>query len=303
MKKLSCLMIPLILVGCDLLSIEPEPHLASIEIHPQDTVITRGDEVVLRLIARDSDGGEVEVPEWRRALWKSPDTDVIQIRPGPLMKGRRAGHAEITASMAGLSTSTRVSVNPIWSEGMRMYAYITQGAQNPIDPVPSIANRKGLLRIAVILPGFHLYEPPPIQVKLIAGQTLTDTVLTQRNPTVLEELDESRYSFTYNLDIPAEYMVPGLSAHILHDPEDEQPGVQANEIVQFEIRELPTFRLRLVPIVSVHDPALTAEVWTNSQHENSRTMATTKWSFPSWVSWEVEPRERSYTEWRQTPSG
>ena len=242
------------LVGCDGIHLEPERQLASIEIEPKDTLILEGSQAHLRLVARDQSGEVIEIPKWRLPLWDTDDFEIIRLMEHRV-DGVGGGEGLVTVSLAGLSASTTVSVNPQWDVAASS-AYITQIAQNPHEQFPLVANRKGLLRIFLTLDGFHRHDPPEVRVVLrqFSGVPFVDTVVTQAFPEVMTEMDESSLAYSYNLLIPAEHMKPGLLSRIIYDPEDRVRGVQGEEMFGFKVVELLVFKQLLVPVISTLSP-------------------------------------------------
>lgn len=279
MNRLFRLFAAAVLVsGCDGIRLDPERQLASIEIEPKDTLILQGEPVEFRLVARDQAGEVVEIPEWRIPQWSVHDHEILQVQEHRVL-GVGSGESQVTASLSGLTARARVRVNPLWDPSAT-FAYVTQVAQNPEAPIVLIANRKGMLRIFLTLSGFHEYDPPEIRVTLSSGQPLMDTVLTQRFPEVLEAPNESSYSLSYNLAIPAEHMVEGLSAHVTYDPDDRQHGIQGSEIIDLNVRKVPLFHQILVPVYSTTTPDSTATRWANAQSDESEDMQLAKHLLP-----------------------
>ena len=279
MNRFVCFFVMLLMIaGCDGIRLEPEHQLTSIEIEPKDTLIVEGEEMIFRLVARDETGEVVEIPDWRSPQWVVSDQEIVGLQ-GARMTGIAAGATEVRALLSGLSTSARVRVNPLW-DVEASFAYITQAAQNPADPIPLIEDRKGLLRIFVTLDGFHEYEPPEIKVTLFRSQPLLDTALTQSFPKIRSEMDESSLSYSYNLEIQAEHMIPGLAASIIYDPDDLQHGIGGIEIIEFDIRAVPEYHQVLVPVYSTETPDSTAVRWANAQTAESEDMRLSKHVLP-----------------------
>ena len=293
MRTWGILLLLLALAGCDALQLEPERRISSIEIHPQDTIILEGSEATLRLVVRDHAGRIVTVPPWRKPLWDTQDRDLLELRQHRVT-GIRGGIGSVTVSLAEHSATATVSVNPLW-DVKAPTAYITQVAQNPDSVLPLLANRKGLLRMFLYREGFHAYDPPPVRVTLVSGEPLLDTVLTQDRPEILTSLDESSLGHSYNLLVPAEYIAPGLAAHVTYDPEDEQAGLGGSERIEFDVIELPRFKQTFVPIISRQHPDSGAYRWSHAQDEDSPDMQFTKSVLPI-ADREIRVRETYFTD-------
>lgn len=267
-RLLLCIAALAVLAGCDEWALEPQRKLVSLEIEPADTVILEGERAGLRIVARDNHGEVVDIPAWRAPLWSIRNHDVLQAR-GRELVGVGGGTSNVTAMVAGLSASARISVNPLWDVKATL-AYITQAAQHPGEPIPTIADRDGMLRIFLTLDGFHLYEPPDIRVR-IAGRGVPplDTILSQDYPHVATRPNQSSFLFSYNLHLPARFVQPELTAAITYDPEDRQHGLGGHEVIAFDVRRVPVQKQVLVPVYSTANPDSSATWWVREQtHDN-----------------------------------
>ena len=258
--------------GCDGIRLEPEHTLASIEIVPGDTVILEGDPVKLQVQARDNTGEIIEIPAWRKPQWSVTDSKILQISGGEIIGISGGKESKVTVLIAGLSATARIRVNPLW-DVEATGVYINQVAQFPPEPLPLIANRRGMLRIFLTLDGFHTYEPPEILIQLSNEYGLViDTILTQEFPDVLREPDESKFAYTYNLLVPARDIRSGLKAVLTYDPADRQHGIQGRETFEFDVRPLPTYRQVLVPVINNRAPSDRTIQWARAQSNESADM-------------------------------
>ena len=266
----TLLVMALLVCGCDGLRLDPERTLASIEIVPRDTLILEGQPVQLRVIARDADGEIIDIPEWRKPRWHSDTPEIIKVS-GDRVIGLAGGKAQVSVSLSGVSGSAQVRVNPLWDVSATGI-YITQVAQHPPEPIPLIANRQGLLRVFLTFSGFHAYTPPEIRVVLSGSGMLTDTVLTQAFPEVMETPDESELRFSYNLHLPGERIQPGLRAAFTYDPNNRQNGLQGSQRIGFDVRTLPTYRQVIVPVINTNQPTENSTRWARAQSDESAEM-------------------------------
>ena len=276
--RLTSLLAILAVLGCDALELEPERRVASLQIEPTDVLILEGDEIELTLVARDQNGEVIEIPEWRNPLWENRTPDIIRTVQNRV-RAVSNGQGQINAHLAGVTTTGYIYVNPLW-DVTATAAYITQAAQNPKNPLPLVAGRKGLLRIFVTQDEFHRYKPPAIRVSLFNGRPVMDTVLTQPDQIIPPELDESNLNLSYDLLVPGELVIPGLSAQITYDPEDEQRGIGGEEVIEFEVYKLYHFVQRLVPVISTADRSRDPTEWVVAQNDSSPDMQMSKWALP-----------------------
>ena len=270
MNRVLSLLALLAMAGCDGLAFEPERRIALLETLPRDTALIAGEEFTPRLTIKDQNGDEIDPPDWLGGtLWESGNRDVVDI-VGDKAVAIGPGETEIVARLGERAAAATVQVNPVWSEAVTTYGYVIQAAQNAEKPIPVVADRRGLLRLFVTLTGDHSYSPPDLRVELLGRGPSLDTVLTQAHPEVLGRLDESRLAYSYNLEIPAEYVMPGLAARVHY--ESEQRGVGGSDLFQFDVRETRTFRQRLVPVVSTRRPHLDPTEWVRAQSPESPAM-------------------------------
>ena len=268
-----------LVIGCDGLRLTPTDELTSIEVVPGDTIALEGEPFTLRVVARNQDGDSIAIPKWQDIRWIIDEQEVLEAY-GDQMTGLIGGQTRVRAVVSGLSATARVRINPIW-DVTATYAYITQAIQNPENPIPIIANRKGLLRIYVTTDRFHTYSPPEVHVALRNGATvLADTVLKQTFEKIMVAPDEAKYDFSYNLVISAEDITPGLTAVVTYDPADIQHGLQGKETFTFDVKTIPVHRQMLVPIFSTHNPDSTATRWANAQREREGAMRPSVLMFP-----------------------
>lgn len=294
MKRYISLLAVIVLGGCDALRLEPELTVVGVEVEPRDTLILEGDTIDLRVTVRNSFGGVMELPSWRQPVFSTTDTKIVGIDEQRVY-GAGGGEGEIQVSVAGLKATAKINVNPMW-DVKATHAYITQVAQNPFEPVPSITGRQGLLRVFLVLDEFHRHDPPDMQITLFSGSPLLDTTLTQAFPKVLSTLDESQFAFSYNLLIPFDIMTQGLVADIIYDPMDRQRGVGGQERITFEMAEAPVFKQRFVPIISTARLDLNSTEWVNAQSDDSPDLRMPKILLPIGARI-IEPGEPLYTDY------
>ena len=136
--------------------------------------------------------------------------------------------------------------------------YINQAIQKPDGTVPLVRGRDGLLRVFVRANDFSEVRPQ-VRVRFFRNGALIDTRFIDASgapsPAPISER-ESTLAASWNLRIPGASMVPGLSVVADVDPYDaiservETDNVfpRSGDPLSLDIRDVPMFRGRLVPV-------------------------------------------------------
>ena len=135
--------------------------------------------------------------------------------------------------------------------------YLTQAAQNYSGTTPLVAGRDAYLRTFGLANQGNT-ETPPVRVRFYDGASLvrTDTIPAPTG-SVPTSADESTLASSWNLLVPGSLVQPGLA--VLADVDPAAAVVEADETdnafpvsgtpVAVDVRTLPTFDVRLIPIL------------------------------------------------------
>ena len=135
--------------------------------------------------------------------------------------------------------------------------YLTQAAQRYDGTVPLVAGRDAYLRVFVVANQANLVTPT-VRVQLFSGATLLQTYsLPAPGPSVGNAPDESTLTTSWNVRVPGVLIQPNLRVLVELDPAnviaeaDETDNIfPAGGIPRaVDVRALPTFQLRFVPVV------------------------------------------------------
>ena len=141
-------------------------------------------------------------------------------------------------------------------------AYLTQPVQSLRYPVPLVAGRPALLRVFVFSPDADGERIPDVRATFYHGGALVHVAEIEGGGAILPtELDESSLAHSANADIPGDVLKPGLEMMIEVDPDDTlDPGLgitkrmPATGRLAVDVREMPDFRLTLVPFLHRAEP-------------------------------------------------
>lgn len=252
---------------------EEELVLTTIEIVPHDTTIWQDETVDLAIEFYDQHGGVISVPP-ASVTWQSGDPSVLAVDKG-LVVPVGHGAATVTVSAPGkdgpVEGEAALTIRQIHMIRTAA-AYITQVNQNPTDPIPLIAMRKGMLRVHATYPEPLDFDPPEARVVLKNDDAvLVDTILQQVTPEILQAIDQSAYDHSYNLEVPAQHVREGLVAEIAYDPHDREREIAGGDTVAYEVVELTVQKQMMVPVLARAHPNRRPEDWVAGMVEDGST--------------------------------
>ena len=140
--------------------------------------------------------------------------------------------------------------------------YLTQPVQSLKFPVPLVAERPALLRVFVFSPDADGERMPEVRATFYRNGTQVHMVEIEGGTAAIPtELDESSLAHSANADIPGDILKPGLEMVIEVDPDGTlDPGLgiatrmPATGRLAVDVREMPDFRLTLVPFLYELEP-------------------------------------------------
>ncbi|HUE95257.1 MAG TPA: M66 family metalloprotease [Longimicrobiaceae bacterium] len=133
-------------------------------------------------------------------------------------------------------------------------AHLTQSVQTFDGRVPLVAGRDALLRVFVT--GDEATElTTSVRASLYAGATPVHQVTIERGAPIPTWTDETTLAGSWNVRIPVHALAPGVSLVLEADPEGKiglrkgsEPRLPSSGTLALDIREVPTFWARMVPI-------------------------------------------------------
>ena len=141
-------------------------------------------------------------------------------------------------------------------------AYLTQPVQSLKFPVPLVAGRPALLRVFVFSPDADGERIPEVRATFYRDGTQVHVAEIEGGTAAIPtELDESSLAHSANADIPGDILKPGLEMVIEVDADGAlDPGLgiatrmPATGRLAVDVREMPDFRLTLVPFLYEAEP-------------------------------------------------
>lgn len=134
--------------------------------------------------------------------------------------------------------------------------HLTQSTQTYGGSVPLVAGRDGYLRVFVLSDTANI-EETDVRVDFYDGGTLLDSrVIAAPSSSVPVTADEGTLAGSWNVSVPGDLIVPGLSVLVEVDPGDgvferdegDNTFPASGTPLALDVRSLPTFEARLVPV-------------------------------------------------------
>ena len=254
-----------LLLGCADLRPDADPSIARVAIEPSELVLVEGTEMELELQVFDSDGNQIDLPEWYQPQWSSNDPEAVSVFNGVVTAYQ--GTTRISVQVGLQKALARVRVNPIIEIEARA-VYVNQVAQrHPRGNVTLIAGRPGLLRIYVVVDEEgHFYEHAP-EIRVRTGSV--DVRLTQAEVGLLSEMPEpDDRRRVYELILPGDEIVPGMEIRIDYDPDDDIPGLGGSEVYMPKVVNFERLVQMIVPTVHSQHPNERILEWAGGLHND-----------------------------------
>ena len=241
--------------GCGDLAMEADQEPAYLELTPQDTVITPGDAAQLELRIFDREGNPLPgPPAWAPLRWEWTDTSAVEVAPNGQLLTHKGADVWVTAHLAGLRDWTRLKINPSSIALTAPSIYLNQVIQDQEGSVPLIAGRPALLRIFATGDQVSFYRPTVRADLYRDGEVVWTAVMPLESEVLPDEPDESRLDRSFNMEIPAELIQPGLELVVELDTENTVPKAPgsitrypAQGAMPLDIVEMPVFQQTFLP--------------------------------------------------------
>lgn len=274
--------------GCGDLALNPDQEPAYLELTPEDTLMTAGDAARLMVLVFDREGNRLpEPPSWAPARWEWTDSSSVEIAPDGHVQAHRGGDLRVTAHLAGFKAWTGLRVNPSSIVLTASSIYFNQVIQNPEGGVPLIAGRPAFLRIFATGDEVSFYQLAVRAELYRDGEVVQSAVMPSQSDVLLDEPDESRLDRSYNMEVPAELMQPGLELAVELDVENTIPKA-AGSVTRYpaegtspvEIIEMPVFHQTFVPTLRTTNPDHRVFEWVRDIGPESRQVQVTRTLLP-----------------------
>ena len=254
-------MLPLVVVlvagGCADLAMDPDRVPSTLVISPADTALIVGDRVRFGVTVLDQNGDSLGPwPPWAAPEWATADARTAYISPDGLLDAVGQADTEVVASFAGLTTRTRLRVNPASLVLTAPHVYLTQSVQNRAGSVPLISGRRALLRVFVTGDQDSFYQPRVNALFFHDDRLVHGALMSIESDVLPGTVDEGRLELSYNAMIPGSVIQPGTTMLVELDRDGTVPlgpgsqlRVPAAGRLTLDVRRLPRMDLTVVPVV------------------------------------------------------
>ena len=151
-------------------------------------------------------------------------------------------------------------------------AHVNQAAQSFEGGVPLIAGRPGLVRVFASAGRANEYRPRARAMFFVDGRQVHRSDMELESPHGIPEVpDQSEPDQAFRARIPGAVLAPGVEMVVELDPDSVVPR-SAESVVRLpaegrltlDVREMPRFKLTLVPVVTRNDPDSSTVSWANA---------------------------------------
>lgn len=224
LRPIHAALLLLALPSCADLAVEPRRVPTTLALDASEVTLTQGDPVALRATVLDQNGDPIATPGWAAPSWASSNSHVVRVSDGAA-SARGPGQAVATATLAGLSASAVVRVNP--SEIAVM--------------VDSVAYRQNGTDVGIITPGISTtvrvfltadkvnFFAPSVRIDVLEGGAVVESMLVPApDVSVPQRASSDR---VWEVTVPASLVRAGVSFRVVPDPEVALPHSAASERV------------------------------------------------------------------------
>ncbi len=277
-----------VLSACSDLALEPDRLPDKLIVEPSDTLITQGDRAQLRVTVLDQDGEPFPVlPTWAPPRWTASHPDALTIAPDGTLEALGGGEIQVEARLAGLTTRSKVRINPDRVILSAPTIYLAQAAQNRAGDVPMVAGRMALLRVFVTSEPGSFYQPMGRASFYLNGSQSYTTALLPGSYLIPEVVDERRMERSFNALIPGDVLQPGVELVVELDVETVVPLAPGSQMrfpaegkTALDVQAVPPMVLTIVPTLLAQDPDEQIFYWTSGLNLSSSAIRFTRSVLP-----------------------
>lgn len=264
-----------LVAGCGDLITPSQRVPTAISFEDQTVTVTAGEPVDLRPFVVDQDGRKFDrIPVWGEFSWASSDPSVFDVANGFLAV--TPGQATAMVELAELEGRATVRVNPSSLAVAVPAAYLVQAVQRLDGTVPLVADRPATLRVFATGDAVNFFQPDVEVVFRVDGSEVgRRRVGLTRGGSIPREVDQGVFRDAWDVPIPGQWILPGLSFALRVDPDGLLP-LAAGAHTRFpatgyrsvDVRRVPDFQIRFVPVHQTrfgstgHVLPATAAAWT-----------------------------------------
>ncbi len=274
--------------GCADLAFVPDQVPASLILTPSDTLVVVGEAVSYRLVVLDQNGDSIRPPPlWARPQWTTSNEAAARASPDGVVAARRGADATVSVSVAGLSASARLRINPSELVLDAPVLHLTQGIQRRNGLVPLIAGRQALLRVFVTGDQISFYQPQVHAFFWQANRLVHSIVMRSASDVLPNFVEEGRLDWSHNAIIPGDVVQPGTTMVVELNRDRSVPMAAQSTIrlpakgrMRLDVRTVPKLDLTVVPVLVASDSSKVALAWAQGIRADSEHMHLTRSALP-----------------------
>ena len=274
--------------SCADLAFVPEHVPTSLTLMPSDTLVAVGEVVAYRLVVLDQNGDSIRpAPDWARPVWTTSNASVVRVSPDGVVETLRGADASVSVSVAGLSASSRLRVNPPNLVLSAPAVHLTQGIQRGNGIVPLIAGRQALLRVFVTGDQVSFYRPQVHAFFWQANRLVHSVVMHSESDVLSNFVQEGRLDRSHNAVVPGEVLQPGVTMVVELNRDGSVPLAPGSTVrwpaegrSKLDVHALPRLDLTVVPVLVASDSSKLALAWVQDIGADSEHMHLTRSALP-----------------------
>lgn len=224
LRPIRAALLLLALPSCADLAVEPGRVPTTLALDASEVTLTQGDPVALRVTVLDQNGDPIATPGWAEPTWASSNSHVVRVRDGGA-SAHGPGQAVATATLAGLTASAVVRVNP---------SAITLR-------VDSVAYRQNGADVGILTPGLPTtvrvflaadkvnFFTPSVRLDVVEGGGVVESLVAAAPGVSVPQGASGDH--VWEVTVPGSLVRPGASFRVVPDPEGALPHTAASQRV------------------------------------------------------------------------
>lgn len=207
-------MLTLALIACGDLALDADRAPATLQLDSAQVTVTEGQPVVLGMTVLDAAGEPLVIPAWAVPTWTSSNEEVVNAN-GSAPTAAGPGQATATATLAGVTGSARVRVNPA---EIRLSVDSVGFRQSAANVSVLVENVPAVVRIFMTADRPNFFSPR-VRVEVRDGEALVFAGEAEAPREIVpRQIDIIN---PWEMTLPAEAVRPGHTLEIIPDPARE----------------------------------------------------------------------------------
>ncbi len=207
----------MVTAACADLSTEPDRTPAGIILTPGVSTVLENETIPLEVTVVDRRGRPIDnIPPWAELNWAPANPRVVVVDGGSLVAGM-PGESKVTASIAGLTETATVRVNP---RSLRMDVGAVVVSQPGTGSGFLASGVETTVQAFLTADTVNFYKPRVIATLTSGGTTVATIELTRDAESIPQQLQVHNPLNAWTATIPAHLVQPGLGLSVVADPEE-----------------------------------------------------------------------------------